>query len=171
MRRLATFGLLLAMAVDIAWADEFYEIVRLRCDAGHNVLRVSHVVAYNEKGRELLATMGQSDWNPWQMLTMKDRSSIVVGVRSVRRTCPLSDGTYQVTITPAPCNSDLLGLNGGMMRVNVTVRKDERRMAFARFGYCTIADTDTVTTAVSVSPGKNRPLFVRKKVDDFFRAE
>jgi hypothetical protein len=90
--------------------------------------------AYNEEGEAMVASKRKTQWDPWKLVTMKDDGNHIASLKTVHRQCHLSDGAYDIAITPSPGNFNIQGRCGAWMTASAVVKKGNRSIhAVQRF--------------------------------------
>ncbi|WAJ39528.1 hypothetical protein OU800_09955 [Pseudomonas sp. GOM7] len=109
-----------------ALADWFHTLARYECNQAADALLLSYLGAYNEDGEALLAKAGENEWNPWSLLEIQDdtKGTYVTGIKSIERSCKLSDGIYVVIISGQPGNTNILGRCGAQATASVKIIKN-----------------------------------------------
>lgn len=150
-----------------AESDEFYELIRYECNQQNNTVSVEYVGAYNEDGKTLFANKTENDWNPWDLIVVS-KNSHVEKIKTIRKTCKLTDGMYKISIRPSPCNSNLLGMDGGMMMAGATISKQNNVLISGSFGACQIHDEEMLTTKISIRSGNKSPIVEHMPAKEYF---
>lgn len=106
-----------------AYADSFYELAGYICDATNDQLLLTYDGAYNEYGEAMVAGKRDTQWDPWSLVARDDDGN-VVSLETVHGSCRLSDGVYEVAITPSPGNLNIQGRCGAWMTARATIAKE-----------------------------------------------
>jgi hypothetical protein len=151
--------LLLLFATSAVRADSFYKLVGYTCDPRANRLVVTYDAAANSAGYAMMSGKSITQWDPWNLLTMKDEVHIK-SVRTIVRKCRLSDGIYTVSLGPVPGNWNLEGRCGAWMSAWAEVRRGTRVIyAHADFeqGVGCFYTDGNIITRVEVQPKQHEP--------------
>jgi len=166
--RLSVFSFLSLLLFSAnAESDQFYELIRYECNQQHNTVSVEYVGAYNEDGESLIANKTENDWNPWDLIVVS-KNSHVTKINAIHRTCKLTDGMYRVSIRPSPCNTNLMGMDGGMMMAGATISKQKSVLVSGSFGACQIHDEEVLTTKITILSGNKTPIVEKKTAQEYF---
>jgi hypothetical protein len=93
----------------------------------------------------------EDSWQPWSLVDTSEKTGYIVNVNTVKRSCRLSDGLYDIEIQADPCNVNPQGRNGAAMMASANVLKDGKKIAQSSLGTC--GGFDNVATALLVQPG------------------
>lgn len=143
----------------LVYGDWLHKLVSYRCDPSTDVLSIYYDGAFNEYGKEMLDNAGMNDWDPWQLLEIKDdeNGTRVIGIKSVTRTCVLSDGKYEVIISGLPGNMNIMGRCGVAISAHTEINKNGQQIFSGGFeGDCHMSSM--VLTNIIVKPGQNLQL-------------
>lgn len=167
MRRIILF-MMLFIAPPV-FADWFHTLARYECDQAADTLLISYVGAYNEEGDTLLAKAGENEWNPWKLLEVQDddKGTRVTGIKSIERSCKLSDGVYEVVISGEPGNINILGRCGSQATASVKITKDKNSVYSGSFEGDCHSDAP-VTTKIKAGPNNLLKITTTPK-NEFFK--
>jgi hypothetical protein len=162
---------LLCITPVFAHADVFYVLVGYTCDARSDRLVLTYDGAYNEDGKAMVAKKAKTQWEPWSLIKAMRDDDHIKSLRTVRGSCRLSDGIYQIAITPSLGNFNIQGRCGAWMTAGASVRKSNKTIYSIPGFESDCQDMDTpVTTRVTIQAGKAAPAEVRTvKWDDFYK--
>ena len=167
MKPLATVLLLITSLS--AYADSFYVLVGYVCDNKQDQLIVTYDGAYNEEGEAMVANKRDTQWDPWNLVTAKDDDHIG-SLKTVKRKCRLSDGTYSIAITPSPGNFNVQGRCGAWMTASAIVRKGNRTVhAVPRFENDCHDSDSPIITRVTIKPRTATAEVSTVRWNDFYK--
>jgi hypothetical protein len=150
--RFFTF-LLLMFASLSARADAFYVLVGYICDIKNDQLQITYDGAYSEQGEAMVAHKRKTQWNPWTLVTAKDENHIG-SLKTIRHDCHLSDGVYNISISPSPGNLNPNGRCGAWMTASAKVTKGRKTVrAISRFDNDCEDSDHPIITRVTIKPG------------------
>lgn len=155
----------------LAHADQFYVLVGYTCDTRNDRILLTYDGAYNEDGQAMVAKKTKNQWEPWSLVTGTDDGDHIKSLKTVRGSCRLSDGIYQVEITPSPGNFNIQGRCGAWMTASAKVKKQHKIIySVPRFeNDCHDMDTPVITKII-IEAGKPAPAQVTTvKWDDFYK--
>jgi hypothetical protein len=118
-------ALMLLLLTLPAAADSFYTLVGYQCDRRADTLTITYDGAYNEAGKMMLDSKLATQWDPWRLVSMRDDNHIGK-VKTIRRTCRLSDGVYKISLWAVPGNSNIQGRCGAHMSAGAEVTRAKR---------------------------------------------
>lgn len=162
---------LLCIAPMLAHADQFYVLVGYTCDIRNDRLLLTYDGAYNEDGEAMVAKKTKTQWEPWSLVTGTDDGDHVKSLKTVHGSCRLSDGLYQVVISPSPGNFYVQGSCGAWMTAEAKVKKKNKIIYAIPHFENNCHDMDTpVTTGITIQPGKPVPAEVKTvQWNDFYK--
>ena len=167
MKALIT-SLLLTTSIS-AYADSFYVLVGYVCDVKGDQLVLTYDGAYNEEGETMMAKKRDTQWDPWSLVTAKDKDHIG-SLKTVRGSCRLSDGLYKVAITPSPGNFNVQGRCGAWMTASATITKGNKVISQVPRFESDCHDMDSpITTRVIVRAKKSAPEVKTLKWEEFYK--
>lgn len=150
-------------------ADWFYVLAGYVCDDKADELRITYDGAYNEAGEALIASRSKTQWDPWQLVVTKDDDHIG-SLKVVRAKCRLSDGTYDIEITPSPGNLNVQGRCGAWMTAGAKVTKRKRVLySIDRFDNDCHDTQSPIVTRVTIKPKQVKPVVVAVSWDEFYK--
>jgi hypothetical protein len=62
-------------------------------------------------------------WNFWELVKTDDSNKGIIGLRSIEKTCILSEQTYSILFRPIPGHSNLFGRCGSFITAAVAIKK------------------------------------------------
>jgi hypothetical protein len=147
-----------------ASADAFYVLVGYDCDKEKDQLHITYDGSYNEVGKS--AKQGKD--KGWDLITAKDEDHIG-SLKTVRAKCRLSNGTYEIALTPSPGNFNVQGRCGAWMTAGAKVTKNKKVVySIDRFDKDCIA-VEPVITRITISPTLVNPKVTSVSWDDFYQ--
>lgn len=166
--KLLTAALLLITSLSVH-ADSFYVLVGYVCDSKADQLVITYDGAYNEEGEAMVANKRNTQWDPWKLVTAKDDDHIG-SLKTVKRKCHLSDGTYSIAITPSPGNFNVQGRCGAWMTASAIVRKGNRTVhAVPRFENDCHDSDSPIITRVTIKPRTAKAKVSTVRWNDFYK--
>jgi hypothetical protein len=152
-----------------AQADEFYVLVGYTCDTKSDQLLLTYDGAYNEDGKAMLKNKRQTQWDPWALVTAKDEDHIG-SVNTIHEKCQLSDGTYDVAISPSPGNFNVQGRCGAWITASAAVKKGNTTIYSIPAFENDCHDMDSpVTTRVTIRAGNLNPAVLTIPKENFYK--
>jgi hypothetical protein len=119
-------------ASSAAHADWLHKLVGYACKPENDWLAVTYRRVYNQAGEEMLINKGPDAWNPWDLLEVGEETSpdgarqkVIVGTKSIERTCKLAHGDYTVVIRAQAGNRNPQGRCGAVVAAVATIRKGD----------------------------------------------
>lgn len=160
--------LALLFASHSASADAFYVLVGYDCDKEKDQLHITYNGSYNEVGKTEKQGKGKAQWDPWDLITAKDEDHIG-SLKTVRAKCRLSDGAYEIALTPSPGNFNVQGRCGAWMTAGARVTKNKKVIySIDRFDRDCIA-MEPVITRITISPTLVKPKMTLVSWDHFYQ--
>jgi hypothetical protein len=150
-------------------ADAFYVLVGYNCDTKSDQLLLTYDGAYDEDGEAMLKNKRKTQWDPWTLVSAKDEDHIGT-LRTVHGKCRLSDGIYDIAVSPSPGNFNVQGRCGAWMTASATVKKGKRTVySISRFDQDCLDMDSPITTRVTIRTGHVEPEVSTVKWDDFYK--
>jgi len=136
-------------------ADSFFVLVGYVCDRKSDRLILTYDGAYNEEGETMVENRSATQWNPWALTTVRD-GEYIDSLRTIRRKCRLSDGIYNIVITPVPGNRDVTRHCGAWITASALVTKGNKTVhSVPRFeNNCQDTDSPIVSRVTIRSQGE-----------------
>ena len=162
-------ALLLFIASMSLHADNFYVLVGYTCDNKNDQLLLTYDGAYNEDGEAMLKNKRKTQWDPWTLVTIKD-DDYIGHLKTVHGKCRLSDGTYDIVISPSPGNFNVQGRCGAWMTAGAIVKKGKRTIySISRFDSDCHDMDSPITTKVTIRVGHAEPEVSTIKWENFYK--
>ena len=156
------FALLLATS---ARADAFYKLGGYQCDTKAGRLTLTYDAAANSAGEAMLRAKTPQQGDPWDLVHGEGEG--ITSTTTVRGTCQLSDGVYDVELGPVPGNVNPEGRCSAWMSAWAEVRRGKTivwpRADFERGVACSY-DQGEIITRVEISPGR-RPRMTKHSAE------
>ena len=150
----SAIAILLCLSWGITRADTFFKLVGYQCDRSADRLTLTYDAAANGEGQAMTEAKTKHQWDPWSLIEMRDDDNIG-RLGTIKRTCKLSDGTYQVELGPQPGNMNIQHKCGAWISAWAEVRKGSKviypRTDFESGVGCFFADGE-ITTRVEITP-------------------
>jgi len=152
-----------------ASADSFYVLIGFRCDASADTLTITYDGAYNDAGKAMLENKRPTQWDPWKLISMRDDDHIGES-KTMRRTCRLSDGAYEIRLWAAPGNSNVQGRCGAHMSAGAEVKRGKRLLSRIDSFEPDCHDVDApIINRVVIRPGSLKGIEARVPHDEFYK--
>jgi hypothetical protein len=149
-------AILLSFFACSAQADAFFKLVGYQCDRQADRLILTYGAAANGEGQSMMETKSSTQWDPWELIEMLDDDNIRT-TRTVKASCKLSRGTYNIRMGPIPGNFNLQRRCGAWISAWAEVRLNNKivypRADFESGVGCFYADGE-ITTRVEIAPGR-----------------
>ena len=130
------YGLPLMIAVLFSSADSeadiSYPLVAYECDQKHDRVSVELREFFNVDKREGVVKLKENEWELWKLVVMK--GDTIKDVIKIKKVCILSDGKYNVEMSPVPLNNNVLGRCGAGMDARAKVRWHDRNLVSDEIG-------------------------------------
>jgi hypothetical protein len=168
MLRLLLLVFLLAPFASLA--DEFYTLVKYKCDSKTNKITVTHQGAYNEQGKKLVANLQENAWAPFQLRATPGNNKVFSEPKTVIRQCQLVDGVYITKIKPVP--EDLRNINGrcgDWETASIDISKNGINLVHLQLDQSCYDDKAPVITEITITAKNNTPIIRQKSSDEFYR--
>lgn len=150
-----------------AQADSFYQLVTYTCDKNSDQIVVELMGAYNEEGEAMLAKAGPDMWEPWSLVSVDDSTDRITKMKTIKRSCILSDGKYSIEIGPEPWNTNIQGECGAYVGAWTRIKRGNKQLVRAVMGACRM--DEKVVKRVVVKAGKSEPLIKVIEWADFYK--
>lgn len=169
MRLLLVLVVILSSAAP-ASADFVYKLVGYECDAQQGAVVLTYRAALNDAGQKMLEKKGPRQWDPWALITKTEDGNLVRAQQTVHGQCTLPDGIYDITIGPAPGNTNLQGMCGGFITAWAEVRRGGE-IVFARqtFEHPDCHAAEPVITKVVIGAGRGKPVVTKVPFEEFVK--
>jgi hypothetical protein len=153
-----------------AHADYFHTLVGIKCNTQTDRLIVYYVGAYNEEGEALIARKNGNEWTPGELIVSMQDDDHIGELKTIVRSCELSQGEYEIHIGPSPGNMNIQGQCGAQLSAWVEIRLYGEVLVPRRDfePWCHDLDGEVLTRVTIDSVSKN-PRFTTIKYDEFFR--
>lgn len=151
--RLIAVSCLYFIAGSLQAAPE-YVLAGYECDKANDQLILTYDPAADESD---VSTKKATQWEPWTLVVAKDEDHIG-SLKTVRRKCRLSDGTYEISITPSPGNFNVQGRCGAWITAGAKVTKGTKLIyRIDRFENDCHDYKNPITTKVVIKPRNHPP--------------
>ncbi len=152
-----------------ASADSFYVLIGFQCDSRNDTLTITYDGAYNEAGKAMLENKRATQWNPWDLVSMRDDDHIGE-VKTVRRTCRLSDGVYEIRLWADPGNTNVQGQCGAHMSAGAEVKRGKHVLSRVPSFEPDCHDVETpIITRVKIRAGARKGIEARVPNKEFYK--
>ena len=167
MRTILTF-MAIVLSATAANADWCYKFVGYECDPTSNTITITYRGAFNEAGKEMLKNKRPQQWYLGDLIeSMKDEDHIG-SLKTIKRQCKLSDGTYTITFGPMPGNVNVQGKCGAWITGWVEVWCGSTAILPHRTFETSCEDTETpVVTSIIIKPGESKPIIKSVPHEEF----
>jgi len=151
-------ALLLSLIAGSAHADGFFKLVGYQCNHRADRLILTYGAAANGAGQSMMEAKSNTQWDLWG-LTERGADDRIKATRTVKASCRLSNGTYDIRLGPIPGNVNPDGRCGAWISAWAEVRLNKkviyRRQDFESGVGCFFANGE-ITTRVEIVPGRSK---------------
>jgi hypothetical protein len=142
-------------------------MVSYTCDQRHDQVVIDFIGAYNEEGEAMLKNMGPNTWDPWKLVSFDKSGDHIVKIKTIKRSCSLSDGQYSIEIGPSPGNTNVQGECGANMGAWAKVIRGTKELVYKEMGACRM--NEEVVKRIVVRAGNDKPSITIVKWEDFYK--
>jgi len=153
-----------------AYADWFYKFVGCESDLASDTITITYQGAFNEAGKEMLRNKKPHQWYLGDLIESMEDKDHIGTLKTIKRRCKLSDGTYSIAIGPVPGNVNVQGKCGAWITAWVEIRRGSTTILPLRGFETACDDTETpVVTSIVSRAGEKKPIIKTVPHDEFYK--